>query len=77
MALGLKICVFQGERGQDGVGLPGPPGPPGPPGQAVAVSSEDVSDGPWLGETKPGVGKGSAQHLLWGTGHRGDLSRSN
>lgn len=41
-------CVFQGERGQDGVGLPGPPGPPGPPGQVITVSSEDVSGGTWL-----------------------------
>lgn len=45
---GLMACVFQGERGQDGVGLPGPPGPPGPPGQIVTVSSEDVSGGTCL-----------------------------
>lgn len=61
MALGLMACVFQGERGQDGVGLRGPPGPPGPPGQVITVSSEDVSDGSWLhhslGELKLGVGE--------------------
>jgi len=56
----LMARVFQGERGQDGVGLPGPPGPPGPPGQVIAVSSEDVSGGCWfhcsLGELKFGGG---------------------
>lgn len=46
--LGLTTCVLQGERGQDGVGLPGPPGPPGPPGQVIYISSEDVSNGFWL-----------------------------
>lgn len=61
-------CVFQGERGQDGVGLPGPPGPPGPPGQVITVSSEDVSDGSWLplslGQLKLGWGEGVKSLVL-------------
>lgn len=76
-------CVFQGERGQDGVGLPGPPGPPGPPGQVITVSSEDVSDGSWLhhslGELKLGVG----EEETWGgrdlprTHHPGGLRETS
>lgn len=82
VALGLMACVFQGERGQDGVGLPGPPGPPGPPGQVITVSSEDVSDGTWLHcsweKLKLGgwQGGGPAQHPSCG-GTEGDLSRSS
>lgn len=82
VALGLMACVFQGERGQDGVGLPGPPGPPGPPGQVITVSSEDVSDGTWLHcsweKLKLGCwqGGGPAQHPSCG-GTEGDFSRSS